>query len=143
MESNRHLARLISASAAFVLLLTACHGSPSGTSQYLPSGSTSMSAPAGPAISPEHEQRGVIYSSCGHRIHIHVAGIISCRFHELRYHGMFTLHNDTNGLILISPMTGNKHTKFTITGLLVGKGYFTVTDTKGHSVTVHVKVTVL
>ncbi|MBV8198017.1 MAG: hypothetical protein JO263_07775 [Candidatus Eremiobacteraeota bacterium] len=141
MESNRHILRLIAGSAAFVLLLTACHGSTPGTGQYLPSGTAGTSADNGPVITPAHEERGEIVSTCGNRIKIKVAGILKCRFHERGYPDKpFTITNHTNGLILISRKKVTDDRKVTITGLVVGSGYFTVADTKGHTLTVYVKV---
>jgi hypothetical protein len=86
--------------------------------------------------------RSVIRSSCGHRIHVVVLGIVDCRFHESGYgNATFTLHDHTNGLVIISPTQGNKTTTFTITGAVVGNGFFTVKDGKGNKVRVRVRVT--
>ncbi|MGA8476021.1 MAG: hypothetical protein WB681_13290 [Candidatus Cybelea sp.] len=82
-----------------------------------------------------------MFSSCGHHIRIILAGIVTCRFHEVGDRdAAFTLKNHTQGLILISPMTGNRRTKFTITGLVVGTGSFTVSAGKAHRITVTVHV---
>ena len=142
MESSRHILRLIAGSAAFVLLLTACQGgSPPSNGQYLPSGAAGMSAPNGPVITPAGGERHEIVSTCGNRIKIKVAGILKCRFHEGGYDDKaFTITNNTNGLVLISRKRVNGDQKVTITGLVVGSGYFTVADKKGHTLIVHVKV---
>ncbi len=51
------------------------------------------------------------------------------------------MKNNTQGLILISPTSGNGHTKFSITGLVVGSGHFTVQDGRKNRLVVAVKVT--
>ncbi|MBV9028516.1 MAG: hypothetical protein JO311_07835, partial [Candidatus Eremiobacteraeota bacterium] len=62
-----------------------------------------MSAHNGPVITPAGE-RGEIVSTCGNRVKIKVAGILKCRFHERGYDDKtFTITNNTNGLVLISP----------------------------------------
>ena len=121
----------------------ACHGaSPSGTPFVPQSSAGSQSLPLD--ISPDHGPRGVIVSSCGTHIRIKVAGILNCRFREYGYRdGAFRLDNDTHGLVLISPDSGNKHTTFTITGLVVGSGFFTVSDSMHHHLKVHVRVRLL
>jgi hypothetical protein len=92
-------------------------------------------------IAPNGEEHHELFSSCGHHVRIILLGIVTCRFHEVGDRdAAFTLKNDTQGLILISPMTGNRHTKFTITGLVLGSGHFTVSDAKGRHITVTVKV---
>lgn len=141
MESNRHILRLIAGSAAFVLLLTACQGgSPPSNGQYLPSGTAGMSSHNGPVIAPAAAS-GVIISTCGNRVKIKVAGILKCRFHERGYDDKpFTITNNTNGLVLIHPSKVTDDHRITIIGLVVGSGYFTVTDNKGNSLIVHVRV---
>jgi len=143
MEFNRRLSRLVTGSAALVLILTACHGASSGTPSYLPTGSSGISTQQqlDRGIAPAGEERGEMFSSCGHHVRIILAGIVTCRFHEVGDRdAAFTLKNNTQGLILISPMTGNRGTKFTITGLLLGTGSFTVSAGKGHHITVTVHV---
>ena len=140
MEFNRQLSRLVSGLAALTVILTACQGSPSGST--VPSGMSGIAAPQAGILPADRGDRGEIVDSCGNRIHIILAGIIKCRFHEQGYGlGTFQIHNHTNGLISISPTSGNKNTHFIITGLLIGSGYFTVTDTHGHVRPVTVKVT--
>ncbi len=140
---NRQRLRLVTGMAALSLILAACHGGSSGTAPYVPSSSTSSQV-GDQGLAPNDNDRGEIRSSCGHHVHIVVAGIINCRFHEVGDRDAhFTLKNDTHGLILISPMSGNRHTKFTITGLVVGSGHFTVRagGDPGHRLFVTVKVT--
>ncbi len=135
--------RLFTGIVAVSLFLAACHGGSSGTAPYVPS--SSLSSQAGDqGLAPNDNDRGEIRPSCGHHVHIVLAGIINCRFHEIGDRdALFTLKNDTHGLILISPMSGNRHTKFTITGLVVGSGHFTVRakGDPGHVLVVTVKVT--
>ncbi|HEY6326440.1 MAG TPA: hypothetical protein VIW73_08030 [Candidatus Cybelea sp.] len=96
-------------------------------------------------ILPNGEERGELFSSCGHHIRIVLAGIVNCRFHEVgdSKKDVFTLKNDTQGLILISPLTGNRYTTFTITALVIGSGHFTVNDGAGDRLTVTVRVSLL
>ena len=127
----RQRLRLVTGMTVLSLILGACHGGSSGTAPYLPS-----AAPA------NHEQAGALYSSCGTHIRIVLAGIVNCSFREggVR-HDVFTLKNHTQGLVLISPLTGNERTQFTITGLVIGSGHFTVHDGKGDRLFVSVRVT--
>jgi hypothetical protein len=81
-----------------------------------------------------------IVSSCGQHIKIVLLGIVQCRFHEQGYSGSFNITNNTNGLIGITPMTGDKKTVFTVTGLLLGSGNFLVEDGNGVKLKVNVKV---
>jgi hypothetical protein len=139
MELNRQLLRVVIGLAALSLSLAACHSSSSGS--YVPP-SSGVSAPqADLRVSPAHEEHGEITSSCGNHIRIKVAGILNCRFWEAGYgKATLTLQDHTNGLILISPKTGTRHTNFTITGVLVGSGYFVVQGAAGSSLKVTVKV---
>jgi hypothetical protein len=124
--------RLVTGMAALSLILAACHDGSSGTAPYLPASSTSF------------QQAGDIRSSCGLHIRIVLAGIVNCRFREIGdRNAVFTLKNDTHGLILISPTTGSRHTVFTITGLVIGSGHFTVHAGNGrtHRLVVTVRVT--
>lgn len=67
-----------------------------------------------------------IVSSCGRKIQIHILGIVTCQFHELGYDGQFTIESHLNGIASVSPDHGDKHTQFTVTGLVEGGGYFIV-----------------
>jgi len=81
-----------------------------------------------------------IISSCGEHVHIIVLGIVGCRFHEYGYgDGQFTIHNDTNGVIVIYPSSGNNKTTFSILGAVKGSGDFVVAS-KNQSLEVHVHV---
>jgi hypothetical protein len=82
-----------------------------------------------------------IDSSCGDRVHIVLLGIVDCKFDEKNYDGNFKVTVQTKGLISISPSHGTKDTKFTVTALLVGRGYFLVKGSKGVSLKVRVHVT--
>jgi hypothetical protein len=114
--------------------MTACGGAPSGNQGYVPPSS------AGAAfVLPDKKES--ITSTCGKRIHILVAGFVDCKFKEKGYGGNFKVTNAFKGLISISPDKGNKDTAFTVTGLVVGKGYFLVRDTHKNSLKVRVRVT--
>ncbi len=133
--------RLVTGMAALSLILAACHGGSSGTAPYVPAGGTSFQQAVDRGITPG-EEHGELFSTCGHHIHIVLLGIVNCHFHERGDRSdRVTLKNNTQGLILISPMSGNGHTKFSITGLLVGSGHFTVYDGRKNSLVVTVKVT--
>jgi hypothetical protein len=98
MEFNRRLSRLVTGSAALVLILTACHGASSGTPSYLPTGSSGISTQQqlDRGIAPAGEERGEMFSSCGHHVRIILAGIVTCRFHEVGDRdAAFTLKNHT------------------------------------------------
>ena len=143
MGLNRRILRLVSGLAALLLSAVACNGSPSGGPQYFPSSTSGMSAPQSHlGILPNGEERGEILSSCGRHIRIKVAGILTCMFREPGYgdNSPFTIHDHTNGLISISPMSGNSDTKFTVTGLVIGSGFFVVRDNIGHHLRVTVRV---
>jgi hypothetical protein len=136
MGFNR-LVGAVAGASALLLSVAACHGA-SPTTGYMPSATSSVAAPGG--VKPADKDEGIV-STCGGRIHIIIAGIVNCRFHEKGYEGKFRLHDHTQGLILISPSEGTKRTKFTITGVAVGNGYFIVTDRRGNNIEVDVKVT--
>lgn len=139
-----HRTGLLTGIAALSLILAACHGGSSGTAPYLPGDGASAQRATGRGIAPNDSDRGEILSSCGHRIRIVLAGIVNCRFHEIGgRHAVFTLKNATHGLILISPTTGDRRTTFTITGLVIGSGHFTVRagGDRTHRLLVAVRVT--
>ena len=119
--------------AALALLLAACHGASSGNAPPLPAGA--------PSVVSNAPDSGQIISSCGHRVRIVLAGIVTCRFHEVGDpNATFKLKDDTHGLILISPLTGNSTTNFTITGLVIGSGHFTVHAGRPARLVVRVRV---
>lgn len=128
--------------AALSLSVVACHGaSPSGSS-YVPAANSSVSQGADTsAASPDSVGR--ISSTCGRRIRVIIAGIVDCHFHERGYgNGKFTIHDHTQGIVIINPLSGTRHTRFTVTGAVVGAGYFIVRDTHGHYLVVRVRVRV-
>jgi hypothetical protein len=131
----------VALAASISLSVAACHGAgPSGPA-YVPSASTNLSQSAGAGITSP-DRVGRITSTCGRRIHIVVAGVLNCRFHERGYgDGKFTIRDHTKGIILISPLEGTRKTKFTITGAVVGRGFFVVRDTRGNYRVVRVRVT--
>lgn len=137
--------RLVTGLAVLSLILAACHGGSSGTAPYLPSSGISSQQSLDRGIVPNGEERGELFSSCGHHIRIVLAGIVNCRFHEVggSLKDVFTLKNYTQGLILISPSSGTRYTTFTITGLVIGSGHFTVHDGRGDRLAVTVRVTLL
>ncbi len=134
--------RWVTGMVSLSLILAGCHGGSSGTAPSLPASGASSQQSLDRGIVPSYEERGELFSSCGYHIRIVLAGIVNCRFHEVGggRKDVFTLKNDTHGLILISPMTGNRNTTFTITALVVGSGHFTVNDGKRDYLTVTVRV---
>ena len=127
--------------AALSLAMVACHGQSPGSSGYMPTNSSALSAPqAGSGLAAPDVRK--IISSCGKHVHIVLAGIVDCKFREPGYgDGTFTLTNDTKGIVVLSPSSGTKSTTFTILGALIGSGHFTVKDAKGRELRVTVKVT--
>ncbi|HEY5427142.1 MAG TPA: hypothetical protein VIJ77_11365 [Candidatus Tumulicola sp.] len=83
-----------------------------------------------------------IKSTCGHKIDIHLLGVVSCQFSEFGYDGTFTIDaSHLSGLASVSPDHGTKQTVFTVTGLIEGGGYFIVQGAR--KIRVHVQVTTL
>jgi hypothetical protein len=81
-----------------------------------------------------------VQSSCGRSIRIHILGIVTCQFHEDGYDGMFTIDpSHLSGIATVSPLSGDRHTQFTVTGILEGGGYLIVTGAR--SLRVRVQVT--
>jgi hypothetical protein len=121
-----------------------CQGGAPSSTQYMPTSTgAAPSIVSSGAFSPDKKKKAKIISSCGQHIKIVLLGIQDCRFHESGYDGVFNITNDTNGLIGISPTSGGKTTTFTITGLLLGSGYFLVEDSNGTKLKVYVKVITL
>jgi hypothetical protein len=136
--------RLLLGLAALLFGVVACHGGSSAGTPFVPQGSALSQSQPPLDLSPAHAPRGVIVSSCGTHIRIKIAGILNCRFREYGYHdGKFTVKNDTRGLVLFSPNSGNKHTTFTMIGLVAGSGFLVVHDSLHHVLVVHVRVTLL
>jgi hypothetical protein len=134
--------RFVLAIAVLALSAAGCSGGSPSSAQYTPTSTGAAQAPAGVTFSPDKKKAKII-SSCGTHIKIVVLGIETCRFHEAGYTGSFNLTDHTNGLIGISPSSGDKKTNFTITALLVGSGYFLVEDGNGVKLKVFVKVTLI
>jgi hypothetical protein len=141
MKQRVNPVRFLLALAVLALSAAGCQGGSPSSAQYTPT-----STGAAPAIrttgtvSPDKKKKAKIISSCGDHIKIVILGIMECRFHESNYNGKFNITNDTNGLIGISPNSGDKGTTFTITGLVLGSGYFLVEDKNGTKLKVYVKV---
>jgi hypothetical protein len=127
--------------AALSLSVIGCQGNPSGNTGYVPA-----SAGAGLAISQpigdKHKKQPEITSNCSHRLHLVVAGLVDCKFREKGYKGgMFTVANDTKGLVLVTPSSGTQGTTFTIVGLVLGSGKLVWSDSNGNKYPIRVKVT--
>jgi hypothetical protein len=118
--------------AVLSLGLAACAGSSPTSSAYVPANISRILAP---------DAKEVIHSSCGDRVHIVLLGFVDCRFNEKNYGGNFKITIATKGLVSIDPKKGTKDTKFTVTGLLVGKGYFLIRDDRKNTLKVRVRVT--
>lgn len=133
---------LIAAAAAILSLGTVgCHGQYPGGSGYMPAATTALPPSQAGGITPLGK-KGKIESGCGKRIHIVVAGILDCRFHEAnRKDTTFTIVNDESGIVEVSPSSGNQSTTFTIVGLVAGSGYILVKDSKGDKYKMRITVT--
>ena len=128
------------AGAALVLGMVACQGGATAPQSFAPYGSAPAVSTPGNAVLPDKDVD--IKSSCGRKVHVVVAGLVDCRFHEHGYgNGLFKIDDHTNGLVTISPTQGDRRTKFTVTGVAVGSGYFFVTDANNHKLRVRVRVT--
>ncbi len=128
--------------AALSIGMVACQGQSTTSPAYLPTGATGLSMPQTAGGLGSESKESKIVSSCGFRIHIIVAGIVGCKFHEKGYKNrLFTLENQTHGLVLISPSKGNRFKRFTIAGVAFGSGHFVVRDRIGNALKVVVRVT--
>jgi hypothetical protein len=139
MRFHHQVVRLLVGLTVLSLSVVACHGATSGSPTYLPTSSTENSSGG---IAPANKKPPLkIESSCGDRIHIVLLGFVDCKFNEKNYDGNFKVTGQTKGLVSISPSHGSKDTKFTVTGLVVGKGYFLIRGSKGVGLKVKVRVT--
>ncbi len=145
MTFNLKRISITAGAAALSLSVVACHGQSPGGSGYVPPASTSFSAAqqsTGFATPDKKKEKIEIVSSCGKHVRIVLLGIIDCKFREENYgDGTFTLTNNTNGIVVISPSSGTRATTFTILGAVLGGGNFVVKDKKGHHLKVRVRVT--
>jgi hypothetical protein len=142
MNQRVNPVRFVFAIAVLALSAAGCSGGTPSSTQYMPTSTGAAQTPAGATVSPDKNKAQII-SSCGTHIKIVVLGIQTCRFHESGYTGSFNVTDHTNGLIGISPASGDKKTVFTITALLIGSGYFLVEDGNGRKLRVHVKITLI
>jgi hypothetical protein len=132
----------ITAAAILSLGTVACHGQDPATSGYVPTSTVAL--PGSQASQPIEPlgQKGQIDSGCGHRLHIVIAGILSCRFREPgRKDGTFTIANHESGIVEVTPASGTQATAFTIVGLVAGSGYILVKDARGGRYKMRVTVT--
>jgi hypothetical protein len=118
--------------AILSLGLAACGGGSPTSPAYVPVNNSSILAP---------NAKVVIGSTCGDRVHIILLGVVTCKFNEKHYGGNFKITVATKGLVSIDPMKGTKDTKFTVTGLILGKGYFLIRDDQKNTLKVRVRVT--
>lgn len=122
---------------ALSLSAVGCNGQVPGTTGYVPSSVAS-------AVSADGFQKKDIdiKSNCGHTLHLVIAGLVDCKFREKGYgSGTFTVANDTNGIVLVTPSSGTEATTFTIVGLVLGGGKLVWSDSHSRKFTVKVKVT--
>lgn len=136
----RHLG-IAAGAAIFSLGTIACHGQYPGGTGYVPTTATTLGASQSNGGIEPFGKKGDIDSGCGHHMNIVIAGILNCRFREKGYNGTFTIVNHEKGIVGVTPSSGTRATKFTVVGLVVGKGYFLVKDAKGDKYKVRVKVT--
>jgi hypothetical protein len=143
MHNHLKKARLVTGFAALILAAVACQA-PNGGTGFSPVSSSAISSLPSGIASDNHKKkhRVKITSTCGDRVHIALLGFVDCKFDEKGYgDGTFTLTSKVSGLVSVDPTTGTRATTFTITGLLVGKGTVVVKDSKGHHLTLRIKVT--
>lgn len=134
----------VAIAVSLLLGMVACHGQSPSSPGYLPTSTSGVSAPQsvgddGIGIGRLHDK---IISLCGRRLDIIVAGVVRCKFLEKGYgDGRFLLHNHTKGLIFsLLPLTGTRKTKFLVTGIALGTGFFTVRDRHGNILKIRVRV---
>jgi hypothetical protein len=141
MKQRVNPVRFLLALAVLALSAAGCQGGSPSSAQFTPTSTgAAPSILTGGTVSLDKKKKAKIVSSCGDHIKIVVLGIVECKFHESGYNSTFNITNNTNGLIGISPNSGDKDTTFTITALLVGSGYFLVEDKNGTKLKVFVKV---
>jgi|SRR5579863_3395573 len=132
--------------AALTLSMIGCHGQYPGGTGYVPASTTALPASqAGGAMQPakDKDKRDIdIKSNCGHALHIVIAGIVNCRFRERGYgDGTFAVTDKEQGIITVSPQSGDRTTVFTILGLVAGSGHLVWKDSKGRQFKMAVRVT--
>jgi hypothetical protein len=140
MRFNSKSIVLAGSLAALTLSLVACHGQSPGGAAYVPASTSAL--PVSQVGPLDRDKKVDIESTCGHRLHIVIAAVVDCKFHEKGYGaGLFTVSNDVNGIVTVSPQSGDRRTVFTILGALVGTGHLTWKDSKGNEFKITVKVT--
>lgn len=132
--------------AALSLSMIGCHGQSPGGAGYVPSSTTVLPASQmGEGLQPANDKNKEdidIKSNCGHALHIVIAGIVNCRFREKEYgDGTFAVTDKEQGIISVSPQSGDRTTVFTIAGLIVGSGHLVWKDSKGRQFKMAVRVT--
>jgi hypothetical protein len=126
--------------AALTLSLIGCHGQSPAGSGYMPPSTSAL--PGSQMGSMDRDKKVEIKSSCSHRLHIVIAAIVDCKFREKGYGaGIFTVSNDVNGIVTVSPQSGDRRTVFTILGAVIGTGHLVWKDAKGHDYKIAVRVT--
>jgi hypothetical protein len=132
MPLRSRILRIIIGPAMLSLGLAACGGGSPTSPAYVPANDSSILAP---------NAKVAISSTCGDRVHIVLLGVVNCKFKEKNYGGNFKITVATKGLVSIDPLKGTKDTKFTVTGLILGKGYFLIRDDRKNTLKVRVRVT--
>jgi len=131
------------ATAALSLSMAACHGQSPMGANYVPAGSTGISAPQAGGEQSLALHRSPIISLCGNVIKIKLLGTVRCRFRENGYNGLFKLINHVPGLLDLKPLLGNEKTNFLLGGLALGDGFFLVKDLRHNILRVRVKIVLL
>jgi hypothetical protein len=114
-----------------VVALSACGGA-LGNQAYTPSGGAAFAQ-----LSPD--KLPVIESSCGVRLRLIVGKIVHCKLKEKGYGGKFDLANHAKGIVVIAH--NERDTAFTVTGVLLGRGYLLARDRRKNELRISVHVT--
>lgn len=139
------LKRLVGATLTIALSLSmaACHGQSPSSPNYIPVGSTAVSAPQFGGADTFARNRSPIISLCGNVIKIKLLGFVHCKFREKGYNGVFKLFNHVPGLLDLKPLLGNEKTNFLLGGLALGNGFFLVKDLRHNFLKIRVQIVLL
>jgi hypothetical protein len=118
--------------------IAGCQGTATNSSAYVPNNAQAMNAFIG--ADATRGRIGPVVSSCGDKVNVTLAGFVNCNFHEKGYAGKFLVTSHLSGVATVSPRSGTRTTKFTVSGLLSGSGFFVVAGDKDHRLRVNVKV---
>lgn len=125
------------------LSMAACHGQLPGSPNYVPVGSSAVSAPQSGGAGDLARTKSPIISLCGNVIKIKILGTVHCKFREKGYNGTFALFNHVPGILDLKPLLGDQKTDFLLGGLALGDGFFLVKDLRHNVLSIRVRVSLL